>query len=44
MGEIHHKALGAQIAAKLLAEQCLDIRLVIYHKNENAHVQPLILV
>jgi hypothetical protein len=28
----------AQIAAKLLAEQRLDVRLIIHHKNENTHL------
>ena len=38
MGEVHHKALCAQIAPELLAEQCLNIGFVIDHKNQNAHV------
>jgi hypothetical protein len=29
--------LRAQVAAKLLAEQRLDVGLIIDHKNQNAH-------
>ena len=38
IGKIHHETLRAQIAAELLAEQRLDVGLVIHHKNQNAHV------
>ena len=37
-GKIHHEALRAQIAPELLAEQRLDVGLVVDHKNQNAHV------
>ena len=37
-GKIHHETLRAQIAAELLAEQRLDVGLVIDHQNQNAHV------
>ena len=38
IGKIHHETLRAQIAAELLAEQCLDVGLVIHHENKNIHV------
>ena len=38
IGKIHHEALRAQVAPELLAEQRLDVGLVIDHKNQNAHV------
>ena len=28
----------ARVPLELLAEQCLDVGLVIHHKNQNAHV------
>jgi hypothetical protein len=36
--KIHHEALRAQIPPELLAEQRLDVGLVVNHKNQNAHV------
>ena len=38
IGEIHHEALRAQIATELLAEQRLDVGLVIDHKHQDIHV------
>ena len=42
-GKVHHETLRAQVAPELLAEQRLDVGLVIDHKNQNAHVGPLFL-
>ena len=40
-GEVHDEALRTQVAPELLAEQCLDVGLVVYHKNQDGHVGPL---
>ena len=34
--KFHGEAAGAQIAPELLAEQRLDIRLIVNHENEQA--------
>ena len=35
--KLHREAPGAQIAPELLAEQHLDIGLIVNHENEQAH-------
>jgi len=37
-GEIHHETLCAQVPAELLAEQRLDVGLIINHKHQHVHV------
>jgi hypothetical protein len=38
IGKLHHEALRAQVAPKLLTEQRLDIGFVVNHQDKNAHV------
>jgi hypothetical protein len=38
MGKIHHETLRAQIPAKLLAKQCLDVGLIVHYEHQNIHV------
>jgi hypothetical protein len=33
-GKLHREATGTQVMPELLAEQHLDIRLVVHHQNE----------
>src|SRR5580692_3423986 len=40
MGKFHHKALRAQVAAKLLTEQVCDVGLIVNHQNQDTHVGP----
>ena len=40
LGKFHRKAACAQVAPELLAEQQLDIRLIIDHENEKVHARP----
>jgi len=40
LGELHHEATYAEVPPKLLAEQHLDIRLIIDHENEQTHARP----
>src|SRR6185295_12159642 len=38
--ELHHEAAGLDVAAELLAEQRLDIGLVVDHQDQQAHASP----
>src|SRR5580692_7947480 len=40
MGKFHHKALRAQVAAKLLTEQVCDVGLIVNHQNQDTHIGP----
>jgi hypothetical protein len=40
LGEIHSKAASAEVATELLAEQNLDISLIVNHENKQAHARP----
>jgi hypothetical protein len=40
LGKIHCKAARAEIAPELLAEQNLDISLIVNHENKQAHARP----
>ena len=37
--KLHREAAGAKVAPELLAEQHLDIRLIINHENEQVHAR-----
>ena len=39
LGKLHGEAAGAEVAPELLAEQHLDIRLIIDHENEQVHAR-----
>ena len=39
LGKLHREAVGAEVAPELLAEQHLDIRLIIDHENERVHTR-----
>ena len=39
LGKLHREAAGAEIAPELLAEQHLDVGLVINHENEQVHAR-----
>ena len=38
--KLHCEAVSAEVAPELLAEQNLDIGLIINHENERAHARP----
>ena len=37
--KLHREAAGAEVAPELLAEQHLDIRLIVNHENEQVHAR-----
>ena len=39
MGKLHREPASAEVAPELLAEQHLDIRLIVNHENERVHAR-----
>jgi hypothetical protein len=40
LGKLHCKAASAEVAPELLAEQELDVSLIVNHENKQAHARP----